>query len=215
MLSSTDSPLLLLAEPLSEESQLEGRDWSWLFNSWSRKKSRSSSPQQVTRDPLSSDTQMLTQEVRAQKVTRIKACFQVSWSCDIFFCGVNVQELVWILHKALEASQLEKRACAQFLAAEGEQERLEVLRHRERHVVQLQGRLEEARMEAEDLRTCLAQRDMKLEELEEEIKMLKEKNNAKQEVRSHDSGDLRGSPGHPIHRMDLKFSSDHVTFPCR
>lgn len=212
MVSSTGSPLLLLAEPLSQESQ-EVRDWSWF--SWSRKKSRSSSPQQVSGDPLSSHPQMLSQEVRAQKVSRIKACFHVLWSCDVFFCGVNVQELVWILHKALEASQLEKRACTQFLEAEGEQERLEVLRHRERQVVQLQGRLDQARTEAEDLRTRLAQRDTELEELQEEIKMLKEKNNAKQEVRSHDPEDLRGSAVHLIHRRDLKFSSDHVTCSSR
>lgn len=96
-----------------------------------------------------------------------------------------VQELVWILHKALEASQLEKRTCAEFLAETGEQERLELLRHRERQAADLRGRLEEAKTEAEAMRRSLAQRDAQLAELQENIRMLTEKNNAKQEVRSH------------------------------
>lgn len=83
----------------------------------------------------------------------------------------------------MEASQLEKRACDEFLAEEGEQQRLEVLRHRERLVTGLQAQLEEATMEAEELRRSLAQRDAQLEELEEQIKMWMEKNKAKQEVR--------------------------------
>ena len=95
------------------------------------------------------------------------------------------QELVWILHKALEASQLEKRTCAEFLAAEGEQKRLELLRHRERQVADLQGRLEESKMEAEVTRRSLAQRDVQLAELQDNVRILMDKNNAKQEVRSH------------------------------
>lgn len=99
-------------------------------------------------------------------------------------CGVDLQELVWILHKALEASQLEKRACAEFVAEKDEQERLEVLRHRQRQAAELQRQLEEARVEAQALRRCLDQRNAQLEQQEEEIKMLMEKNEAKQEVRS-------------------------------
>lgn len=57
-----------------------------------------------------------------------------------------------------------------------------MLRHRERQVAELQGQLEETKMEAEVLRRYLAQRNTKLDELEEEVKMLMEKNNAKQEV---------------------------------
>ncbi|XP_053284123.1 TBC1 domain family member 2A isoform X2 [Pleuronectes platessa] len=104
------------------------------------------------------DKQMLIEEVKAQK------------------------ELVWILHKALEASQLEKRTCAEFLAAEDEQKRLELLRHRERHVADLQGRLEESKTEAEVTRRSLAQRDVQLAELQENVRILMDKNNAKQEV---------------------------------
>lgn len=84
----------------------------------------------------------------------------------------------------MEASQLEKRACDEFLAHPGEQERLEVLRHRERQAAGLQEQLEEAKLEAEALRRSLAQRNAQLEELEEQIKMWMEKNDAKQEVRS-------------------------------
>lgn len=94
-----------------------------------------------------------------------------------------VQELVWILHKALEASQLEKRTCAEFLAATGEQERLELLRHRERLVADLRSRLEEAKAEADTVRRSLTQRDTQLAELQENIRMLTEKNKARQEVR--------------------------------
>lgn len=98
--------------------------------------------------------------------------------------SVYFQELVWILHKALEASQLEKRTCAEFLAETGEQERLELLRHRERQAADLRGRLEEAKAELEALSRSLTQKDAQLIELQEEVRMLKEKNNAKQEVRT-------------------------------
>lgn len=94
-----------------------------------------------------------------------------------------LQELVWILHKALEASQLEKRTCAEFLAEEDEQQRLELLRHRERQAADLRTRLEEARMEAETLRRKLADRDAQVAELQENIRLLTEKNAAKQQVR--------------------------------
>uniref|UniRef100_H2N1W9 Rab-GAP TBC domain-containing protein n=1 Tax=Oryzias latipes TaxID=8090 RepID=H2N1W9_ORYLA len=107
---------------------------------------------------LQQEKKMLMEEVKAQK------------------------ELVWILHKALEASQLEKRACAEFLAVNDEQERLELLRHRERHAADLQRRLEEANMKAEVLRNSLAEKDVQLAELQASIKTLTEKNQAKQQV---------------------------------
>ncbi|XP_029283099.1 LOW QUALITY PROTEIN: TBC1 domain family member 2A [Cottoperca gobio] len=107
---------------------------------------------------LAQEKQMLLEEVKAQK------------------------ELVWILHKALEASQLEKRTCAEFLAEKGEQERLELLRHRERQAADLRGQLEEARAEAEATRRSLDDRDAQLAELQENIGRLTEKNNTKQQV---------------------------------
>ncbi|XP_047190310.1 TBC1 domain family member 2A isoform X2 [Scophthalmus maximus] len=107
---------------------------------------------------LQQEKQMLIEEVKGQK------------------------ELVWILHKALESSQLEKRTCAEFLAAEDEQKRLELLRHRERQAADLRSRLEEAESETEVMRRSLAQRDTQLMELQENIRRLTDKNAAKQEV---------------------------------
>ncbi|XP_018535092.1 TBC1 domain family member 2A isoform X3 [Lates calcarifer] len=161
---------LPLADPAGQVSPAEGRESPSLFEGRNRKtKSRSSSTMPVLRrDTLSSsldrtsrlqqEKQMLMEEVKAQK------------------------ELVWILHKALEAAQLEKRTCAEFLAEKGEQERLELLRHRERQAADLRGRLEEAKAEAEVMRRSLAQKDAQLAELQENIRILTEKNNAKKEV---------------------------------
>uniref|UniRef100_A0A3B4UMN3 TBC1 domain family member 2 n=1 Tax=Seriola dumerili TaxID=41447 RepID=A0A3B4UMN3_SERDU len=166
---STPSTPLPSADPAGQVFPAEDRKSPALFDSRSRKtKSRSSSTlPALQRDTSSSsdrssrlqqEKQMLMEEVKAQK------------------------ELVWILHKALEAAQLEKRTCAEFLAEKGEQERLELLRHRERQAADLRGRLEEAKAEAEVMRRSLAQRDAQLAELQENIRMLMEKNDAKQEV---------------------------------
>lgn len=73
--------------PYQVEPPVEARESSSLFNSWSWKKNRSLSVRQVFgRDPLSSeqmcrlqqDKQMLTEEVKAQKVNsiRIEMCFK-------------------------------------------------------------------------------------------------------------------------------------------
>ncbi|XP_030251417.1 TBC1 domain family member 2A isoform X4 [Sparus aurata] len=164
----TPPPALSSADPAGQVTPAGSRQTPLQFDSRSRKtKSRSSSNMQVLRrDTVSSERashlkqekHMLMEEVKAQK------------------------ELVWILHKALEASQLEKRTCAEFLAATGEQERLELLRHRERLVADLRSRLEEAKAEADTLRRSLTQRDTQLAELQENIRMLTEKNKARQEV---------------------------------
>lgn len=121
-----------------------------------RRDAASQSSERIGR--LQQEKEMLMEEVKAQK------------------------ELVWILHKALEAAQLEKRTCAEFLAEEGEQERLELLRHRERQAADLRGRLEEAKAEAEAARKSLAEKDTQVAELLKNNRMLTEKNNAKQEV---------------------------------
>ncbi|XP_067374023.1 TBC1 domain family member 2A isoform X2 [Channa argus] len=156
------------ATPAGQVTQTGGRESPSLLDSWSRKtKIRSSFTMPVLRDDsascertsrLQQEKQMLMEEVKAQK------------------------ELVWILHKALEAAQLEKRTCAEFLAEKGEQERLELLRHRERQAVDLRGRLEKAEAEVEALRGSVAQRDAQLSELQEKVTKMIEKNNAKQEV---------------------------------
>ncbi|XP_068181943.1 TBC1 domain family member 2A isoform X2 [Antennarius striatus] len=163
----TPPPPLSLAEAPASPSPSEGRESPSLFESRSRKL-KARSMQVLRRDTLSSSSdrtsrlqqekQMLMEEVKAQK------------------------ELVWILHKALEASQLEKRTCAEFLAETGEQERLELLRHRERQAVDLRSRLEEAKMEGDALSRSLSQKDAQVTELQEEVRTLTETNRAKQEV---------------------------------
>ncbi|XP_048119746.1 TBC1 domain family member 2A [Alosa alosa] len=85
------------------------------------------------------------------------------------------KELVVSLYKALEASQREKRACADFLSVSGEDQRLEMLRHRERQVVQLKAQVE-------DLQQQLHERDTQVCELEEALQLMLQKNQAKQEV---------------------------------
>lgn len=72
---STPSAPPLLAQPPPQEAPLDGREASSFFNSWSWRKSRSSSTQ-VSREPVSSeqtwrlqqDKHMLSEEVKAQKV---------------------------------------------------------------------------------------------------------------------------------------------------
>uniref|UniRef100_A0A667ZUY4 TBC1 domain family member 2 n=1 Tax=Myripristis murdjan TaxID=586833 RepID=A0A667ZUY4_9TELE len=112
-----------------------------------------------------------------------------------------LQELVWLLHKALEAAQLEKRTCGEFLAAKGEQERLELLRHRERQAADLRSRLEEVKTEAEALRRSLAQRDAQLSELQENLRMMMEKNQAKQEVIVKLSDQVTACMSDPLHSL--------------
>ncbi|XP_059372106.1 TBC1 domain family member 2A isoform X2 [Carassius carassius] len=92
------------------------------------------------------------------------------------------KELVLLLHKVLEAAQLEKRTCAQFLASEGEQERLELLRHGERRAAELRDHLESLQQENENLRRDLNQRDAHIAELQESVQLLMYKNQAKQEM---------------------------------
>ncbi|XP_051944858.1 TBC1 domain family member 2A-like [Xyrauchen texanus] len=92
------------------------------------------------------------------------------------------KELVLLLHKVLEAAQLEKRTCAQFLAAEGEQEQLELLRHGERRLSELKEHVNSMQLESETLQWDLSQRDAHVAELQESVQLLRQKNQAKQEV---------------------------------
>ncbi|XP_033978397.1 TBC1 domain family member 2A isoform X3 [Trematomus bernacchii] len=161
--NSTTAPMtptvpLALPPPLSlaeagQVTRAERRDSSSLLDSWSRRTKRSSSSQRLLQEK-----EALQEEVIAQK------------------------ELVWILHRALEAFQLEKRSCAEFLAASGEQERMELLQHRERHAAELQEQLQEARGGQEDLRNSLQLRDAEVAALQDDIRRLTERNNTKQEV---------------------------------
>ncbi|MBN3284443.1 TBD2A protein, partial [Polyodon spathula] len=92
------------------------------------------------------------------------------------------EELVRLLHKTLEAAQLEKRTSKQFLAAAGEQERLELVRHKERCIADLEGRLEALHKDKKELEQSLAMRDCQVNELQQHVQLMMEKNNAKQEV---------------------------------
>ncbi|XP_063045336.1 TBC1 domain family member 2A [Engraulis encrasicolus] len=85
------------------------------------------------------------------------------------------EELVLSLYRALELSQREKRVCAEYLSVSGEEQKMEVLRHRERLVAKLQG-------EVAELQQRLKERDTQVCELQESVQLLLQKNQAKQEV---------------------------------
>lgn len=89
---------------------------------------------------------------------------------------------MWLLHKALEAVQQEKRTCAQFLSAEDEQERLELLHQRERQVADLRSQLEDLCSQKEVLQHSVAQKEGHITELQEHVMLMMQKNHAKQEV---------------------------------
>ncbi|KAA0709656.1 TBC1 domain family member 2A [Triplophysa tibetana] len=96
--------------------------------------------------------------------------------------SLNEEELVSLLHKVLEAAQLEKHTCVQFLAAEGEQERLELLKQCERRAAELRERVDSLQAENETLRRDLSERDAHVAELQQNIQLLMHKNQAKQDV---------------------------------
>ncbi|XP_074529776.1 TBC1 domain family member 2B [Halichoeres trimaculatus] len=164
--SSTEPPppVFPLAEPAGQLTPVVHRKSPVLDSSPRRTKSRSLMI--LRRDTMSSEqasrflqeNQRLEEELKAQK------------------------DLVLVLHRALEASQLEKRTCAEFLAATDEQERLELLRHRERQAADLRARLQEAREEAETARRSQAQSAAQVRELQEMVRLLEEKNSTRQEV---------------------------------
>uniref|UniRef100_A0A671MKQ0 TBC1 domain family member 2A-like n=1 Tax=Sinocyclocheilus anshuiensis TaxID=1608454 RepID=A0A671MKQ0_9TELE len=113
---------------------------------------------------------------------RLKVIYCIMEITLFMKCDLRENELVSLLHKVLEAAQLEKRTCAQFLAAEGEQERLELLRHGERRAAELRDHLESRQQENENLRRDLNQRDAHIAELQESVQLLIQKNQSKQEV---------------------------------
>ncbi|XP_008419179.1 TBC1 domain family member 2A isoform X1 [Poecilia reticulata] len=164
------------ADPAGQRSASPSRSWrskSRVSSSVSDPCGDAASSERTSR--LQQEKQMLMEEVKAQK------------------------ELVWILHKALEASQLEKRSCSEFLAAQDERRRLELLRHGERLAADLRARLDGAKMEAEALRRRLDDRDAQLAELQEEVRLLEEKNAAKQQVIMRLTDQLTSSLSDPRH----------------
>ncbi|XP_077388408.1 TBC1 domain family member 2A isoform X2 [Festucalex cinctus] len=141
-------------------------------------------PLEATREPL--DTLPRKKKVSSSSRTAVVSSERVSrlqQDKEMLMEEVKAQkELVWLLHKTLEAAQREKRTCADFVAAEGEQERLELLRHRERQAADLLGRVDRAQAAAEAARRDLQQRDLEVAQLQDQVRKLLEKNHAKQEV---------------------------------
>ncbi|XP_043403575.1 TBC1 domain family member 2A isoform X3 [Chelonia mydas] len=92
------------------------------------------------------------------------------------------KELVTLLHKALEAAQQEKRASSRYLAAAEDKDRLELVRHKVRQIVELSNRVEALETDKKELEQSLALRDNRVEELQKHVQLLMDKNYAKQQV---------------------------------
>ncbi|XP_074809790.1 TBC1 domain family member 2A isoform X2 [Natator depressus] len=92
------------------------------------------------------------------------------------------KELVTLLHKALEAAQREKRASSRYLAAAEDKDRLELVRHKVRQIVELSNRVEALETDKKELEQSLALRDSRVEELQKHVQLLMDKNYAKQQV---------------------------------
>ncbi|KAH1169360.1 hypothetical protein KIL84_013950 [Mauremys mutica] len=92
------------------------------------------------------------------------------------------KELVKLLHKALEAAQQEKRASSMYLTAAEDRDRLELVRHKVRQIVELSNRVEALESDRRELEQSLALRDSRVEELQKHVQLLMDKNHAKQQV---------------------------------
>ncbi|XP_045418575.1 TBC1 domain family member 2A isoform X1 [Lemur catta] len=92
------------------------------------------------------------------------------------------KELVKILHKALEAAQQEKRASSAYLAAAEDKDRLELVRHKVRQIAELSGRVEALEQERESLAHTVGLRERQVQELQQHVRLLMDKNQAKQQV---------------------------------
>nr|XP_001113411.1 TBC1 domain family member 2A isoform X1 [Macaca mulatta]XP_005581267.2 TBC1 domain family member 2A isoform X1 [Macaca fascicularis] len=92
------------------------------------------------------------------------------------------KELVKILHKALEAAQQEKRASSAYLAAAEDKDRLELVRHKVRQIAELGRRVEALEQERESLAHTASLREQEVQELQQHVQLLMDKNHAKQQV---------------------------------
>ncbi|XP_035108828.1 TBC1 domain family member 2A isoform X3 [Callithrix jacchus] len=92
------------------------------------------------------------------------------------------KELVKILHKALEAAQQEKRASSAYLAAAEDKDRLELVRHKVRQIAELGWRVEALEQERESLAHTVSLREQQVQELQQHVQLLMDKNHAKQQV---------------------------------
>lgn len=118
---------------------------------------------------------MLTKELKAQK------------------------ELVKILHKALEAAQQEKRVSGAYLAAE-DKDRLELVRHKVRQIAELGKRVETLEQERESLLQMASLREQQVQELQQHVQLLMDKNQAKQQVICKLSEKVTQDFMHPPHQ---------------
>ncbi|XP_061690425.1 TBC1 domain family member 2A isoform X2 [Syngnathoides biaculeatus] len=141
--ADADDPASVTAPPTVPVGRALVRAASCALPNTRRRKKDFSSSESVSR--LQRDKEMLMEEVKAQK------------------------ELVWLLHKTLEATQLERPAGVDFVAAEGERERPELLRHPLGRSEQVAG-------------NHLDRKDPRVAQLRERVRELTEKNHAKQEV---------------------------------
>lgn len=87
-----------------------------------------------------------------------------------------------ILHKALEAAQQEKRASCAYLAAAEDKDRLELVRHKVRQITALGKRVEALEQERESLVQAASLREQQVQELQQHVQLLMDKNQAKQQV---------------------------------
>ncbi|XP_039614114.1 TBC1 domain family member 2A [Polypterus senegalus] len=111
------------------------------------------------------------------------------------------KELVMLLQKALEAAQQEKRACKKFLTTPSEEDRLELVRHKERCMADLTMRLDALMKKNKELKQSLAVRDSHVVELQEHVQMLMQKNDAKQQVILKLSEQLSSFIAHPLNTV--------------
>lgn len=92
------------------------------------------------------------------------------------------KELVIILHKALEAAQQEKRASSAYLAATEDRDRLELVRHKVRQIAELNQRVEALEQDRERLVHEAGLQEQQVQELQQHVQLLMDKNQAKQQV---------------------------------
>ncbi|KAM5186275.1 TBC1 domain family member 2A isoform 4-T5 [Callospermophilus lateralis] len=121
------------------------------------------------------------------------------------------KELVKILHKALEAAQQEKRASSAYLAAAEDKDRLELVRHKVRQIAELGRRVEDLEQERESLVHTASLREQQVQELQQHVQLLMDKNQAKQQVicklSEKVTQDFTRPPDQPLSTADRDFLS--------
>lgn len=104
-----------------------------------------------------------------------------------------------ILHKALEAAQQEKRVSGAYLAAE-DKDRLELVRHKVRQIAELGKGVETLEQERESLLQMASLREQQVQELQQHVQLLMDKNQAKQQVICKLSEKVTQDFMHPPHQ---------------